>query len=326
MYMTRSIFDAFKVDSLQPPYDTGIARIYYPGQFGDTIEERRTGVVPVDETMAPCPVMILFQGMNTDPSGYRWLAEALAPSGIVTVTYQLVAEEMPGHVTATPGMDILALTPGDFGKRPSAIALPAILTMLERLNRNGVLAGKLDLNRIALGGHSAGGMLALLNARPCWFPAVRAVFAYGAHTGAATALGWPDETLLPISADIPVLLIGGDKDGCIAQSAAGYGSSNASATDRVEQTFNKAVAENGGKNTLLLLRGANHFSICTPPDETCGRGYIDFPADSDTGRLAAGRAIALFLRCHLCGDTEAQAKYLELCDVDHQSILKLLHK
>lgn len=326
MYMTRSIFDAFKVDSLQPPYDTGIARIYYPGQFGDTFEERKTGVVPVDESMAPCPVMILFQGMNTDPASYRWLAEALAPSGIVTVTYQLVAEEMPGQVAATPGMDIRALTPGDFGKRPSALALPAILDMLGRLNRNGVLAGKLDLNRIALGGHSAGGMLALLNARPSWFPALRAVFAYGAHTGAATVLGWPDNTLLPLSAGIPVLLIGGDRDGCIAHSGQSYGSTNASATDRVEQTFHRAVPENGGKNTLLLLKGANHFSICAPTDDTCGRGYIDFPAESDRGREAAGRAIGLFLQCHLRSDTKAQASFAELSGVDHQSILKLMHK
>ncbi|HEY8570400.1 MAG TPA: hypothetical protein VIL80_14625 [Microbulbifer sp.] len=324
--MTRCIFDAFKVDSLQPPYDTGIARIYYPAQYGDTFEERNTGAVPVDGAMAPCPVLILFHGINIDPAGYRWLAESLATSGIVTVTYQLVAEEMPGYVAATPGIDLKALTPDEFGKRPSALALPAIFAMLERLNNKGLLAGKLDLQRLAFGGHSAGGTLALLNARPSWFPALRAVFAYGAHTGASTLLGWPEETLLPVSADLPVLLIGGDKDGCIAHSAHRYGSDNASATARIEQTFDSAVPENNGNNTLLLLNGANHFSICAPADDTCGRSFIDFPADSDQGRKAAGRAIVLFLQCHLRGDTETQADYQELTGIAHQSILKLMHK
>ncbi|WP_141398455.1 MULTISPECIES: hypothetical protein [Microbulbifer] len=60
--------------------------------------------------------------------------------------------------------------------------------------------------------------MALLNANPDWFPALRAVFAYGARTGAPTALDWPEETLLPISPGVLLLMIGGEKDGCIAHS------------------------------------------------------------------------------------------------------------
>lgn len=326
MYMTRCLFDAFKVDALQPPYDTGIARIYYPAQYGDSFEERNTGAVPVDESLAPCPVLILFHGINIDPAGYRWLAESLAASGIVTVTYQLVAEEMPGYVAATPGIELQSLTPDQFGKQPSALAMPAILTMLERLNGSGLLAGKLDLDRLAFGGHSAGGTLALLNANPQWFPALRAVFSYGAHTGASTLLGWPEETLLPVSEDIPVLLIGGEQDGCIAHSAHRYGSSNASATARIEQTFDQAVPENSGNNTLLLLNDANHFSICFPADDTCGRSYIDLPAESGQGRDTAGQAIGSFLKGFLCDDQEARTAFQELSGANHEQISKLLRK
>lgn len=326
MYLTRCIFDAFKVEALAPPYDTGIARIYYPARYGDSFEERNTGAVPVDETLAPCPILILFHGINIDPSGYRWLAEALAAEGIVTVTYQLVAEEMPGQLAATPGIDLQALTPEHFGKRASALAMPALLAMLERLNNRSVLAGKLDLERLAFGGHSAGGTLALLNANRDWFPALRAVFAYGAHTGGSTALGWPEETLLPISNGVPLLMIGGEQDGCIANSAHRYESNSASATARIEQTFDMAVPDNGGDNVLLLLRDANHFSVCTPADETCGRGFIDLPVETDDARNVAGQAVRLFLRGFLCDDPAALGAYREMQGVDHNMISKLLQK
>lgn len=326
MYMTRCMFDAFKVEALAPPYDTGIARIYYPAKYRDSFEERNTGTVPLDETFAPCPVLILFHGINIDPSGYRWLAETLAPAGIVTVTYQLVSEEMPGHMAATPGIDLQALTPEQFGHRPSALAVPALLAMLQRLNGKGLLAGKLDLDRLAFGGHSAGGTLALLNANSEWFPALRAVFAYGAHTGASTALGWPEETLLPISPGVPLLMIGGEKDGCIAHSGHRYGSNISSATARIEQTFHKAMPECKDNNTLLLLRDANHFSLSSPPDQTCGRGYLEPPVDTNRAQPAAGQAIELFLRGFLCEDTDALQEYRELKEDTSGAISKLLRK
>ncbi|MBB5210121.1 alpha/beta hydrolase family protein [Microbulbifer hydrolyticus] len=326
MYITRCIFDAFKVDSLHPPYDTGIARIYYPARYGGSFDERNTGAVPVDDALAPCPVLILFHGINIDPAGYRWLAETLASSGIVTVTYQLVAEEMPGYVAATPAIDIKALTPDQFGQRPSALAVPAILSMLEKLNTKGLLAGKLDLNRLAFGGHSAGGTLALLNANRDWFPALRAVFAYGAHTGASTVLGWPEETLLPVNADVPVLVIGGEQDGCIAHSAHRYGSDSNSATARIEQTFDKSIPENGGDNVLLLMHDANHFSFCTPPDDTCGRGFIDLPVETDRARNTIEQAIRLLIQGFLGGQSESRDSYRKLSAADHELISKLLRK
>ncbi|GAA5525416.1 hypothetical protein Maes01_01986 [Microbulbifer aestuariivivens] len=326
MYMTRSLFDAFKVEALASPYDTGIARIYYPAQYGDSFAERNTGAVPMDSALAPCPVLILFQGMNIDSSGYRWLAETLAPAGIVTVTYQMVCEEMPGYIAASPGIDIQALKPEHFGQRPSALALPALLSMLERHNSQGILQGKLDLERLAFGGHSAGGTLALLNANPQWFPALRAVFAYGAHTGASTVLGWPEETLLPISPGVPVFITGGEQDGCIAHSAHRYGSGNQSATARIEQTFAEALAENGGDNALLLLEDANHFSLCTPADATSGRGFIDLPVKTEQARTALGTAISLFLRGFLNNDAVAREEYREMKGVDQALISKLLRK
>lgn len=326
MFMTRCIFEAFKVDTLKSPYDTGIARIYYPARLSASPDAQDTGTIPFDDRLPPCPVLIFFQGINTDPACYRWLAESLAAAGIVTVTYQLVTEELPGFVAATPGLDMQALAPDAFGTRPSAVAMPAILSMLTRLNRHGTLEGKLDLDRLAFGGHSAGGTLALLNANRDWFPSVRAVFAYGAHTGGSTALGWPEKTLLPVSVDMPVLLIGGQRDGCIAQTAHRYGTSNASATALVEQTFDEAVPKNEGRNALLLLKDANHFSICSPEDRTCGRGYIDFPVVSSEGHDVLGQAIGSFLTKVLCMPAEAQQLFPEFDQLDRKVIDTLKRK
>ncbi|WP_157520286.1 dienelactone hydrolase [Microbulbifer agarilyticus] len=326
MTMTRCIFDAFKIESLQPPYDTGIARIYYPAQYSGSANEQDTGLIPADESLAPYPVLILFHGMNTDSAGYRWLAEALAPLGIVTVTYQLVSEATYGSRAVTPGIDLEALTPEKFGTTPSAQAAQPILEMLERLNSDSLLAGKLDLTRLAFGGHSAGGTLALLNANQEWFPSLRAVFTYGAHTGVSTALGWPEETLLPFPPNLPLLLMGGEQDGCIAHSAHHYGDATPSATARIEQTFEKAVPQNDGKNTLLLLNDANHFAICTPADETCGRGYIDTPTTSHRARESIGQAICTLLKGFLCEDREAQHAYRELDNANLAHISKLVSK
>ena len=320
MFMTRCIFEAFKVDTLKPPYDTGIARVYYPARLSASPDAQDTGTIPFDDRLPPSPVVIFFQGINTDPAGYRWLAESLAAAGIVTVTYQLVTEELPGLVAATPGLDMEALAPDAFGTRPSAVAMPAILSMLTRLNRQGTLAGKLDLDRLAFGGHSAGGTLALLNANRDWFPGVRAVFAYAAHTGGSTALGWPEKTLLPVSADIPVLLIGGKQDGCIAQTAHRYGTSDASTTALVAQTFDAAVPENNGRNVLLLLKDANHFSICSPEDQTCGRGYIDLPVVSSEAPYVLGQAIGSFLARGLGVPEELQRSFPEAEDLDQNVV------
>ncbi|KUJ84501.1 hypothetical protein AWR36_002045 [Microbulbifer flavimaris] len=86
-------------------------------------------------------MLILFNGINVDPSGYRWMAETVAPTGVVTATNQLVSEEMTGHTAATSGIDLDRLTPEQLSHRLSVLALPALLAMLQRLNGEGLLAG-----------------------------------------------------------------------------------------------------------------------------------------------------------------------------------------
>ena len=325
MQLTRALFDAFKVESLPPPYDTAVAKIYYPARYGGSVEERNTGSIPAETELAPFPIVVMFPGINIEVATYGWLAKRLGERGIVTVTYQLVAEEMPGQVGITPGIDLDAIRPETYGSRPSALALQPVMGMLERLNRTGVLAGKLDLAKIAIGGHSAGGTLALLNAREDWLPGLQAVFTFGSHTGATTALGWPEDTLLPVETDTPILIMGGDRDGCIAESGYQYGSGNVSPTQRVEQTFERALPPNNGTNLLAILRNANHFSITSPVDDTCSRTFIDEPVNGDRSTNLVGDLICDFLCLHLRGDREAGEKLMAQKS-EHQNLCRFSSK
>ena len=272
---TRAFYRAIAIPGAEPPYDRASLKVYYPARYGDTAEERNTGVIPADSKHAPFPVVILLPGINVGPESYGWLAKGLAERGAVTVTFTLVAEEMPGYISLTPGLAIPALLPENYGKVPSATAIGPILEELAVMNNAGVLAGCLDLDRIVLGGHSAGGTVALLNARPDWFPGICAAFSYGAHTAAAAAMGYPQDSFFGTPTEVPTLVMGGTRDGCIAGSAGRYGDSESSPTERVERTFDEAMAGNRSPCALAVIDGANHFSMAYPADDSTGRPFID---------------------------------------------------
>jgi len=307
------------------PYDRASLKIYYPSNPGNSAQERNTGVVPADTRDAPLPVVIIMPGINVGPESYGWLAQTLAESGYIAVTYTLVAEEMPGYISLTPGLSITALTSQDYGKIPSATALAPILQDLLQLNSSGVLAGLVDLDRVALGGHSAGGTVALLNARPDWFPGVSAAFAYGAHAGAATALGYAADTLFDVPSQIPLLIMGGTRDGCIAHSAGRYGTdTQGSATARVEQTFDEAINSDRQDCYLAIIDGANHFSLAWPHDDTTGRPFIDMATtrpDEELRDLLAG-LISQFLNATMNADEIARGQLESTLLSGHELIVR----
>jgi predicted dienelactone hydrolase len=203
-------------------------------------------------------------------------------------------------VALTPGVDLAMLMPDRYGQGPTASALPALLNELERLNAAGVLAGLLDLDHVILGGHSAGGRVAIESASPAFFPQVRAAFAYGAHTAAVMQLGYPAGKILPLPDQLPLLLMGGTQDGVIANSSDRYGLTWERATTPIERTFHEAIQGGRDDSYLLLLEGANHFSFVDPFDATTGRAFLDFSAtqpNADLRQLMA-EAIGLFIEVH----------------------------
>lgn len=299
--MIRCLYRAGRVPGAPPPHDTLHARVYYPALPPGTEAERMTGELPVDRERAPLPVVLFCSGINIPCAGYGWLALRLAAAGYAVVLYDYVAETLPGVVGLTPGLDLGRVRPDTYGTGPTCPAIGPILDLLADLNDRpgGPLHGALDLTAVALGGHSAGGTVALHNGG--YFAAVRAVFAYAGHTVASILLGFPPDTVLPI-ADKPTLLMRGDRDGVIAASRSRYG--HGPAADPVARTFAAALPATAcGPAYDALIEGANHLAIVHPQDETTGRGFLD----GDLGRPAEAirqtiaELLLAFLARHLRG-------------------------
>lgn len=320
----RAFFRATKVDSAKPPYDTLHLKVFYPAQMLGGERERNLGIVPADIESAPFPVVIFFSGFNCGAEVYQWLAVKLAQRGLVVVTFNWVAENLPGFVSLTPGVDFAKGTPDLYGTGATASALPAILAELQHLQTEGILAGMLDLQKVILGGHSAGGRVAIENANPQFFPQLAAAFAYGSHTAGAMALGYQPNTILPLPSSLPLLLMGGTCDGVIANSSDRYGVSSGNSTNLVIRTFSEAIAEGGGDSYLVLLEGANHFCIADPFDFTTGRAFLDFPATvpADKSRSLVAETISLFIDAHVRRQSTALQALKQLLNPDNNPLVQ----
>ncbi|WP_067814586.1 alpha/beta hydrolase family protein [Nocardia inohanensis] len=301
MRLIRSLWWSVRTDG-EPPFDTAHLKVYYPAVAGGGDAERLTGVFAPDPVAAPYPVVVFLSGVNVGQDAYRRFATAVAEHGFVVVTMDRVAELFGGQKGLTPGVDLDAARPDAYGTRPTCPTIGAVLDALAELNELPPLRGALDLDRVALGGHSAGGTVALQSAR--FFPSVSAVFAWGAHTMVATMLGWEPGTVLPAQVSCPVLLGVGTNDGVIQGSADRYGEDGTNRPDPVRRTFTEALPE--GEHLLAVVRGANHFGIADA-DPTAARAFLDGPGDTDALPPFA-RLTSAFLRTHLCGDAAAKAQ------------------
>jgi dienelactone hydrolase len=320
--VVRALFQAAQVPGVNPPYSTLHLKIFYPAQESDSEQARSIGIIPADSRQAPFPVVVFFSGFNCGQEVYQWLAVKLAARGMVVVTYDWVTQSSPGAIGLTPGIDITGWAPGVYGTVPTATALPTVLTALAQLQSTGILAGLLDLQRIVLGGHSAGGRAAIENANPDFFPSVVAAFAYAAHTATGVQMGYAPGTIAPLPDVLPLMLIGGTCDGVIAHSSALYGVTWQQATTPVLRTFQEAIAGGRDDSYLLLLEGANHYAVTYPFDETTGRAFLDFPATQPEVAIRdlIAEAIGLFIQAHVQNQNQAASALLQLF-TSHPSLI-----
>jgi hypothetical protein len=285
----RALFHATTLPNASAPYNVLHLKIYYPAAPTNSDAERMTGIIPADKTSAPMPVVIFFNGINVGIESYHWLAVKLAEANIVTVMYTHVAETLPNVIGLTPSIDLSKVKPDTYGSGATCPAIQPILDSLMQLNgdEKSPLCGAMDLTHIILGGHSAGGTVALQNGQ--FFEQVKAVFAYAGHTMASTMLGFEAGTVLKVG-DKSVMLMRGDRDGVIAASRVRYGTEGQS-QDPVEKTFDEACQPSPESEAYdVLIEGANHFSIAHPLDETTGRFFLDMemtrPADEVREQIA----------------------------------------
>ncbi|BAZ17363.1 hypothetical protein NIES4071_92410 [Calothrix sp. NIES-4071] len=297
----RAYFEVTKIPNFQPPFDTIFLKVFYPAVSVSTEEAKRSLSVPADAAKAPFPVVILFNGYNCEAFVYQWLAENLAQRGLVVVTFNFVAEEFAGSVNLSPGGDFAASKPDIYGTKPTSVTLSTLLFKLEQLQAQGVLAGLLDLQSIVLGGHSAGGRIAIENANPELFSQVVASFGYGVHSMGYIMQGYPPGTVLPLPDKLPMLLLAGTNDGVIANNSEMYGIESGDATTPVMRTWNEAITGGRNDNYVVLLEGANHFTIAHPLDSTTARNSVDFPATQpvDSIRWLIAETIGSFIGAYV---------------------------
>ena len=131
-------------------------------------------------------------------------------------------------------------------------------------------------------------------------------------------LGWPADSFMPLADDLPLLLMGGSRDGVIAASAHRYGQQGA-ASAAIERTFSTAVRGKRGDRYLLIVEGANHFAFAWPSDPSTGRAYLDGEAagDEENIRRYLGEVAVAFCRLACRADASAAAALHKLCDTAH---------
>ena len=272
----RALRKAIKVEGAQSPYDTIHLKIFYQSEYSDA--QNPFSIAPAARGLAPFPVVIFFNGFNCSLAVYEWLAVELAERGLVVVLFDWLTNTN-GVTTLTPGVDLTAFERENYGNVPSASALPLLLKELDSLQSSGILAGLLDLQKIILGGHSAGGRLALENAEPKFFERVVGAFSYGAHSAAPMSLKYDPGTILPLPDSLPMLLIGGTKDGVIAKNSKIYGLEQwSSPATPVIRTFKEAFKSENQDKCSIIIEGANHFAIAERTDLTLNVAANDFTA------------------------------------------------
>ena len=303
--------------------DAAVGTLYYPGDDQRLDEARLTGRVPAIERPDPWPVVVMMPGINVAPDGYRWLAHRLVADGYCVVTYAAIGSLGPAGRGITPGIDMGALVPGSVGTRPSSTVLEPLLARLARFNGtdsgDSPVAGLLDLDSVVIGGHSAGGTVALHNSDPTWVPGLRAVFTYGAHTMTATALGHGESTVVTVPAKVPVMLLGGTDDGVISASRDRYlTKQDDTAHDPIRRTFDEAIGRDSEDSWLVDLADAGHFAICWPLDTTSGRTYLEVDATKadPAVREFLGDLIAAFVATSLGLTTTTTLEHL----VEHRLV------
>ena len=293
--IVRALRKAIKVEDAHSPYDTIHLKIFYQSEYSEA--QNPFSIAPAARDLAPFPVVIFFNGFNCSFAVYEWLAAELTARDLVVVLFDWLINAN-GVTTITPGVDLTAFERENYGKVPSAAALPLLSKELDSLQSEGILAGLLNLNQIVLGGHSAGGRLALENADPKFFDRLVGAFSYGAHSAAPISLKYEPGTILPLPDSLPMLLIGGTKDGVIAKNSKIYGVEQWSTpATPVLRTFKEGFKFKDRNKCLVIIEGANHFAIADRTDPTLSVAADDFAATKPEAEIRALMAstIGLFI-------------------------------
>ncbi|MFB2892944.1 alpha/beta hydrolase [Aerosakkonemataceae cyanobacterium BLCC-F50] len=106
----------------------------------------------------PAPVVVISHGLGSDPKAFAYLGEHLASHGFVAVLPQHIGSDASLRQALLLGIARSSIDRMEFVNRP--LDVKYTLDELERLSRS-ELAGKMNLQQVAVIGHSFGGYTAL---------------------------------------------------------------------------------------------------------------------------------------------------------------------
>ena len=131
-----------------------------------------------------------------------------------------------------------------------------------------------------------------------------------------------------IVGDSPLLMLGGNRDGVIEASTIRYGLDGASSTFALEKTLSESVSGESADRFLVILAGANHFSVVSPIDETTGRPFLDHPPEGDEAEMRSEitQLIKLFINGTIQNQADARQAFIEQINPDRPIIALSQHK
>lgn len=279
---------------------------YVTGVFRDRVRHR---VIPFKiyvprRALVPAPLVIFSHGLGASRDSAPHLGRALAENGYFAVFIQHPGSDESVLRGANTREDVRKRLQQVVNRPEDALQrfrdIHVVLDRIEEMNLKGRLAGRLDLDRIGMAGHSFGARSVLVAAGQqtgrvgsrLKEPRIRAGVALSPNVPTRPGTPMTEEELAGIydSVDIPLLHITGSRDGL----------------PLFDGSFDPSIrtlpfrAIRGPDQYLLVLDGATHA--------TFGRQLGDKDADpaADAHRQAVITAMVLFFDAYLKDDARAR--------------------